>query len=66
MINNKIKCYDPRDNTEKETNNPAFLAGQALEYISEASKLKLSDDFYLTLIYYANYYEEEIKNYTVT
>ena len=63
MIN---KCYDPRDNTEKETNNPALLAGQAIEYISEASGLEIDSNFYFNLIAWANYCDEEMKDYTIT
>ena len=51
----------PRDNTEKETNNPAFLARTATRIYIWSKQTELSDDFYLTLIYYANYCEEEIK-----
>ena len=67
MINNKIKCYDPRDNTEeKEPNNPALLAGKALECIAEVSGLGIDSDFYFSLISWANFCDEKMeKDYTV-
>ena len=60
-----MKCYDPRDNTEKETNNPALLAGKALECIAKVSRLGIDSDFYFSLIAWANFCEEKIKDYTV-
>lgn len=52
------KVYDPRDNTEKITNNPALLALQTMLYIVDTTTLELSADFYRDIIYYANYCEE--------
>ena len=53
--------YDPRDNKYKESDNPALLAGQALEYILEASSISLSEDFYITIINFANYCDSIIE-----
>ena len=61
MINNKIKCYDPKDNTEKETNNPALLAGQSLEYMAEVSGMGVESDFYFNLIAWANFCDEKME-----
>lgn len=56
------EVYDPRDNTEKITTNPALLALQAMLYIVDTTTCELSPDFYRDIIYYANYCEEYIEN----
>lgn len=55
------KVYDPRDNTEKYSANPALLALQTMLYVVDANNYELLPDFYRDIIYYANYCEEEVK-----
>jgi len=57
--------YDPRNNTEEESNNPALLAAYYIEQIAIKLSLELNTDFYRVVIDDANYFEEEVSSLTI-
>ena len=64
IIVDGIKCYDPRDQTYKSTNNPALIFADLLDHkcISHNTNTsKTNEKFWNFISQMADYCDEEIK-----
>jgi len=55
---NVVRVYDPRDNSWKESNNPALF----ILYLMLISCEPISDNTWENIVYWANLCDEEIIN----
>ena len=55
-----MRVYDPRDNTEKESNNVALIINQIFWEAAMETGVKLDNDFFRILIQNAGYYDEKV------